>query len=182
MTGEPLRQRLRIETYAVHERLHQHPQFAAIADGTIPARDFDRLMSRMGGFYAALDPLMVMASQGAGHGGYRYHPRVGMFPRTETTRPSLPAILDVAALAGAAYVVDGSVLGGQLLRRAINGRLQHPYWDWCADVGPSVWRSTRALIDRVEAGPNSDRAVETANSVFNAFSDHMHMADDGVLA
>jgi len=182
MSGEPLRQRLRLETHAVHERLHQHRHFAAIADG-IDAQEFQRLMSRMGGFYATLDPLMIAICGRAGQGGYFYQPRTPLFPKVETGAPSLPVIDDLAAFAGAAYVVDGSVLGGQLLKRAIAGRLRHPYWDWCASDGPSVWRGTRALIDRVDGSATvADRAVDTANAGFQSFSDHMEMAHAGVPA
>jgi len=177
MAVDDLRQRLRAETHAVHEHLHQHQFFAAIADGSIDARNFDRLMARMGGFYRALDPLMIAACGSAGKGGYRYRPRAALFPRVEVGAPALPVIDDLAALAGSAYVVDGSVLGGQLLKRAIAGRLQHPYWDWCASDGPSVWRETRALIDSANGNAAAaDRAVDTANAVFQAFSDHMDMA------
>lgn len=182
MTGEHLRQKLREETHAVHERLHQHRHFAAIADGSIRSVDFDPLMARMGAFYAALDPLMTAASRDLGQGAYRYQPRAVLFPSVEGAPPHFPRIDTLPAFAGAAYVVDGSVLGGQLLRRAISGRLCHPYWDWCAVAGPDVWRSTRALIDLADSCPDRDDAVKTANAVFQVFSDHMVMTDAGVAA
>lgn len=180
-----LRQRLRAETHAVHERLHQHELFAAIADGSIAAEDFDRLMARMGGFYAAFDPVMTAANLHARHGGvdYRYQMRRPLFHRTDTPPPVLPEIIDLATLAGAAYVVDGAVLGGQILQRAIAGRLEHPYWDWCASTGALVWRNARALIDTADTGASAaDRAVDTANRVFQAFSDHMNMPREEAAA
>lgn len=183
MTGSSLRQRLRAETQAVHERLHRDDHFAAIADGSILAQDFDQLMARMGGFYRALDPIMMAVCHQTGQkaGGYAYHARAPMFTGCTGT-PDLPRIAGLGALAGAAYVVDGSVLGGQILRRAIAGRLSHPYWDWCAVAGASVWRATRALIDTADQAAVGDEAVKAANAVFLAFSEHMNMSEAEVAA
>lgn len=165
----------------VHERLHAHPGFAAIADGTIRAAEFHRLMGLMGSFYAAFDPLVSAASVQVGRGIYCYQNRAPMFHTALGGAPDLPKIDDLSALAGAAYVVDGSVLGGQILRRAIASRLQHPYWEWCAREGASVWRCTRTLIDAADAGPEANgHAVHIANAVFSAFAGHMNMSMEEV--
>ena len=178
-----LRHRLRVETADVHERLHQHRLFAAIADGNIGSDDFDRLMARMGGFYAALDPLMIVAGRKAQPGTYTYRARTPMFSRVDGHAPILQRISDLASLAGAAYVVDGSVLGGQILRRAIAGRLTHPYWDWCATDGPSVWRETQKLIELVDTDAcSANLAIKVANDVFNAFSVHMNLSCEETAA
>lgn len=177
MTAKGLRHRLKRETMDVHLRLHDHGYFAAMAAGTISTTDFQRLMRRMGSFYAALDPLMAAACAKTGAGVYHYRHRGPMFGDIEDPGPGLLAIDDLAALTGAAYVVDGSVMGAQLLRRAILGRLQHPYWDWCAAHGAAIWHETRALIAFAEScDVNQDRTVQFANAVFAAFEDHMQMA------
>lgn len=181
MTGHILRHRLRIETNEVHELLHRHPYFSAIADGTIESQKFDQLMALMGGFYATLDPLMTQACRhlGSDAGQYRYRARVPYFSIRSRDAPALPEIRGLAALAGAAYVVDGAVLGGQVLRKAIAGRLVHPYWDWCAEDGRSVWSGTQALIDLADAEQaSSDKAIEVAIAVFQAFSGHMEMSTE----
>lgn len=168
-----------METHVVHERLHRQRHFSAIADGTIAAEDFDWLMTRMGGFYAALDPMMTAACRriGAGTGGYRYHARTPKFPNITGGVPALPEIGNLAALAGAAYTVDGAVLGGQLLRQSIAGRLDHPYWDWCATAGKTIWHDARALIDLADTDPGSvGCAIDVAKAVFSAFHDHMDAA------
>lgn len=162
----------------MHEALHDHSHFAAMAEGRISAGAFDRVMARMGGFFAALDPVMDRACSrsGADAGAYVYRPRAGYFPDREGIAV-LPGIEGTAGLAGAAYVVDGAMLGGQVLRHAIAGRLAHPYWDWCARDGAGIWRETQALIARADTGPApADTAVRTAKAVFEAFAAHMDMS------
>ena len=183
MACSPLRQRLKIETAEIHERLHHHDQFAATANGSIDSAAFDDLMDRMGTFYAALDPIMVAACRhtGADRAGYFYRPRAPLFPRALQCAPRFARIDNLASLAGAAYVVDGAVLGGQIIGRAIAGRLEHPYWEWCAEVGAMVWRQARGLIEHADRDPYaSDRAVASAKHMFQAFADHMSYAADEV--
>lgn len=168
-----LRWLLQESTSAVHQRLHRHPDFSAIADGTILGRDFDLLMARIGGFFCALDPKMQAACDCTpGLGDYAYRARAPMFPRTLAEPSRLPAVNDLPSLAGAAYVVDGSVLGGKVLASALGDHLQHPYWDWCAGNGPAIWRATIALIDCADTGTDARfRAVSTAQDVFAAFEE-----------
>ena len=179
MTGRSLRLELRDATGEVHETLHHLPDFAALAEGRLSRDGHARLMQRMGGFYGMLDPLMIMASRGAEP--YAYRPRAALFPGHGTGAVALPSLRSIEALAGAAYVVDGSVLGGQVLSRASAHAGSHPYWQWCCAHGATVWREALALIDRVDTGHEArQRAITAARDVFDAF--HVWMAPAAVGA
>ena len=183
MTAPPLRQRLKAETSDVHERLHEHQDFAAIANGSILSQDFDRIMAHVGGFYAALDPAMMSASRKLGSKVYQYRPGRPLFTQVVKQGGGIPTIDTLAALAGAAYVVDGAVLGGQILRRALSGRLSHPYWDWCANHGATVWREARMLIDLADTNEAAaDHAVQTANAVFHEFERYVSITKEKASA
>lgn len=183
MTSHALRYRLKIETADVHERLHDQSDFAAIAGGTILERDFKRVMARIGGFYAVFDPKMERGSQSAGPNVYAYQARGPLFAHVETSDLDLPDVDTLPALAGAAYVMDGAVLGGQILRRAISDRLTHPYWDWCAEKGAAVWRDARALIDLADTDSEAaDHAIDVAKAVFRAFERQVDMTCEDPLA
>lgn len=152
--------------------------------GQIDANDHECLMSRMGGFYAALDPLIAAACESMGDdiAGYRYRPRLGLFPSRSRRPVLIPAVDTPAALAGAIYVVDGAVLGGQVLARAFGDRSLHPYWHWCCQNGPSVWRAAKALIDHLDTDAKARAAAtRTALDMFDAFAGAVDMtAEKGV--
>jgi heme oxygenase len=121
----PLRQTLREATSAVHERLHHHPGFAAIQNGTIDLAGYRALLVRLYGFYlpfeAAVDAagersawlradLGDLAAVTAGAGTFETIPRCPWFPRCDTQPSRL----------GALYVVEGSTLGGRQLARKLD--------------------------------------------------------------
>ncbi|MEM7055982.1 MAG: biliverdin-producing heme oxygenase [Pseudomonadota bacterium] len=177
----PLRHHLRQETEAAHLALHRHPGFAAIESGEIVPQDHDQLMARVGGFYAILDPLASAASKVLGDhlAGYRYRPRAALFPNKAEKQIHVPDLATPAELAGAVYVVDGAVLGGQILARAFGDQALHPYWQWCCHHGPAVWRTTKALLEHVDTDTAArDEATETALRVFKAFSEAIDGAFD----
>ena len=172
MMTTSLRKRLQFATHDVHEALHAHPDFAAMQDGSISVQAFDHVMARMGGFYRALDPIMTAASRSFSDGTYRYLPRSPMFSDVEKPQMTLPSITSQPSLAGAAYVVDGSVLGGRVLGTALGGRLHHAYWAWCASEGPQVWRNVLAFIDHVDTGSaQQTQAIDAALAVFETFKE-----------
>lgn len=139
--------------------------------GSISAGRFAVLMRQMGGFYAMLDPVMVSASERLAPDGYRYRTRASHFSSRNPAPIRPPRVETLPALAGAAYVVDGAVMGGQIIARALPKDLQHPYWTWCTRDGPTQWRSVLGLIAAVDSSERAaQEAVDTALATFEAFS------------
>lgn len=159
--------------------LHGHPDFAAIEAGQIDMDVHARLMAKMGAFYASLDPVIGSACGALGDdiAGYRYRPRLDLFPAKSDRRIPIPKIATPGALAGAIYVVDGAVLGGQVLARALGDRPLHPYWTWCCQNGASVWRAAQTLIDHVDTDQRArDTATRAALDVFGSFARALDMS------
>ena len=191
--ARPLRLLLRDQTREVHEALHRLPDFALLAESRIGRADYGRLLLRLHGFYAAIDPALDRAaSRHAGVAGLRGHAhRAPALARDlaaldlQPARPATPTLPDPAtpaALAGALYVLDGALIGGATLARAA-GRLDWPaptaFWEWCQAEGPVLWRRTLALIDGVDDGAASRAAaVATATALFQAFGEFMAPADE----
>ena len=172
MARPKFRSHLMDATRCVHERLHAERRFAALQAGNIDNADYDDLMAAMGGFYTAFDTYLLAASDRliATSHDYVYRPRAHLFPRVAAIECNLPYLATPAALAGAVYVVDGAVLGGQMLGRLIQPYQRHPYWDWCASTGAVVWHAARALMSRVDTDAEArHRGAEAAFGVFTAF-------------
>ena len=85
MTGgvhEPdLRRVLRAETSTLHDSLHRHSAFAALAAGTIGREAYLQLMARLSGFYRVADARLRAACDALGvePGEYAYVPRSRSF-------------------------------------------------------------------------------------------------------
>lgn len=171
-----LRLRLQTATRDVHQMLHRAPAFAALAEGNISRRKFNLVMSRMGGFYAALDKVMADGCRQfeAALGEYRYVPRAAFFETPVSESPDLAAPESAASLAGMAYVTDGATLGGKILGRAIGGDPVHPYFEFCSTKGSAIWRRTLALLEHVDRdGKARADAVHAALTTFEAFASHV---------
>jgi heme oxygenase len=186
-----LRVLLRVETREVHEALHQLPAFRRLARSTIGRADYAALLWRLGAFYAPLDAGMVAACRrhAAGTGGVVHVRRAPLIARdladlgagpeadpgkSAAPGPCLPALDGPAAIAGVLYVVDGALLGGAALGRAVR-RLDWSapcgFWSWCQEDGPALWRRTLSLLERVDRKP-ADQAVALAAAcdTFAAFA------------
>lgn len=73
-----------------------------------------------------------------------------------------------AALLGALYVLEGSRLGGSLLKRQVPAGLPRRFLDAPQPAG--AWRSLLILLDKWLADPEEARAaVEAARGVFRRF-------------
>jgi heme oxygenase len=117
-----LRQILREATSATHERLHHHPGFAAIQDGTINLAQYRSLLVRLYGFYLPFEAAVDIAGNRSAWlradlaavtaGGYALAtiPQCSSLARFDTQARQL----------GALYVVEGSTLGGQHLARNLD--------------------------------------------------------------
>lgn len=80
-----------------------------------------------------------------------------------------PAFTDPAELAGAAYVLEGSRLGGALLKRSVADGLPTRFLDAPARAG--AWRALLLRLDEVLAEQaDLDRAVTAARAVFTLFA------------
>jgi heme oxygenase len=99
-------------------------------------------------------------------------------PRSATTAAHRPLteFATPADLAGAAYVVEGALMGAKLLERALPPETatadSRRFWTWSAAAGPRRWAMTRGFIET--ACPSScerEAAIKTAIAVFGLFRD-----------
>ena len=103
-------------TRAVHERLHQAPAFAAIANQHLDLRGYARLLERIAAFHCTIGQSLELDDA---------RPRLlardlevlGSPPPTPV-RWSSPKT--AAATLGLAYVVEGSSLGGKVIYRQLD--------------------------------------------------------------
>jgi heme oxygenase len=152
-----------------------------------------RMMRVFHDFYIWLDPLICRSMPLLGHHahGFTYTPRAPMFardisdleprcPRTSTStstcaRSGQQLPLDTAgALAGALYVVEGSILGGSGLDRCARSVLQshdsagRSYWQWCRNNARHRWLATRQIDQRglVVRKAEGELMIASADAVF----------------
>lgn len=178
MGEKTLRHRLRAATWDQHELLHRDPMLASLADGSIEPDDYTAVMTRLGRFYCAIDDVVLAGCRQfrCGLNGYVYRPRGGMFQIRAPARLDLPPIRSAAALAGTCYVLDGAVLGGKVMARAMP--CHHPFFDWCASNGPGIWRDAKRLIDHVDTdSAAANAAIQAACLAFDAFATAMNAAN-----
>lgn len=204
MTAEPTnpgRQRqeafrfvLRRATRTEHEALDSHPAFAALMKGTLGVGGYRNLMSLFHGFYHRHDALLAEACQrfGLDRSGFTYASRAGILSRDlaalgidtssdDSNRPSepqgLPPITSGGDLGGMLYVLEGSMLGGGMLCRAVEGVLGQDgaagdgYWQWCREAGGRRWAMTCDLIEDLATteGARADM-ISSAKGGFDAFA------------
>jgi heme oxygenase len=112
---------LRAATRDVHNRLHGHAGFVAIQDATIDHADYQRLISRLYGFYL---PFEVAAAISPDRSRWLLDDleAVGLMrPLLNLPMCSHVPCLDSAHFRlGALYVVEGSALGGRELARGLD--------------------------------------------------------------
>lgn len=118
----PLRQSLREATSAAHERLHCHPGFAAIQNGSIDLAQYRSLLVRLYGFHVPFEAAVDIASDRSTWlradlaavtvGGYA----LAAIPQCS----SLTGFDSQTRRLGALYVIEGSTLGGRQLARNLD--------------------------------------------------------------
>lgn len=160
------RHHLKSSTNILHERLHALPAFVSLLDNTLDVPGYAAIMRRFQGFYAKLDAEVLRACNdyNVSEHLYHYQPREPMFAadmhalgygdhEIVDVRCPVPEIHCIADLAGVAYVIDGSVLGGMTMNRSaatllgediISGR---SYWNWCRKNGLRQWHAALSLVD-----------------------------------
>ncbi|MBU2533059.1 MAG: biliverdin-producing heme oxygenase [Alphaproteobacteria bacterium] len=165
-----VREVLRRATVASHEQLHENHLLNQLAQKTISRDDYVELHLRFHAYYTELDGIITSAcDRFTDHlNGYAYEPRSPIFSSdlADLAVPVVPPfafalpleilppdIRCVGDLAGAAYVVEGSLLGGSQLCKAASAVLPTDagcgYWLWCRQNGGRRWAATCRFIECV---------------------------------
>ncbi len=178
-----LRAILRERTDAVHQALHLHPAFAVLAGPGGTRGDYAALMQGLGGFYAALDPVLLDAARASGGPGYVA--RAPLIARDLAALGLQPARAEAAfdppdgraGLVGMLYVVEGSTLGGSVMaRRAadVAGEAASGFWRWCREGGGAGWKALTAHMDRTDwTAAEQDGAAVAAQRLFADLARHL---------
>jgi heme oxygenase len=151
------RSALREATRAVHERLHQTPCFAAIANQELDVGRYAALLGRIAAFHCTVGPDHQ-------HGNERRQLlardlEVLGWPAPRPVNWSSPK--SASARLGLAYVVEGSTLGGKVIYRQLDYLFGHSvagrrFFRGSASDGPR-WQ---ALCRHLEAEGQTRRAVD----------------------
>jgi heme oxygenase len=176
----PLRQSLRDATSAAHERLHHHPGFAAIQNGTIDLAQYRSLLARLYGFYEPFEAAVGIAGdRSAWLRADLAAVTMGSYPFA--TIPHCTALARFATPAlrlGALYVVEGSMLGGRQLARNLDlllGSLATEGRRFFLGRGSNTtaeWNVYLARLAAAESTPAArDEIVAAAVTTFSIFEE-----------
>ena len=182
---------LRSATSPEHQALDAHPAFARLVDGSLTAGGYRRLMAQFHGFYSAHDPMLELACRrhSVNRLGFAYAPRSAILgrdlaalgciaPQAALASPApLSDLASAGTLGGVLYVLEGSMLGGGVLSRAVESLLSRTgmsgggYWLWCRDLGAARWAMTCAMIEALSASEaaRSDM-ISGAQNAFATFA------------
>jgi heme oxygenase (biliverdin-IX-beta and delta-forming) len=197
------RDALREATHDVHMRLHRHPSFAQLAEGTIDLKGYSSLMGRLYGFHAPLEAALVTGLQslesnrtfmtdemGRRLRVHRLREDLRTLQMTDVQIDALPrishdwALSNLGRFAGALYVREGATLGGRVLARGLDGLLgaghDHGRTFLAGDVEEkSLWQRCCVLIDEVAADGHLDDTIASALATFDALENWL--AEDFTL-
>ncbi len=197
----PGRHQLREKTHSLHESLHEMPVFQRLLDGSLNIPDYISLMHRFLIFYQKIDCQMLRACKKYKDqiAGYHYVPRAPMLERDvialngsdksslvqSSDSFSVPEVKDPGRLAGVAYVVDGSVLGGIMMSNSVSNLLKsdaiggQQYWQWCKSEGNDQWKSALALIEaNWQTAQYRPIIVNSALQTFSSLKDILGTCED----
>lgn len=182
--------RLREHTEDAHQRLHELEIFRALLDGSLARSAYRRLLACLHDYYQRVDTELDSACREfqTEQLNYRYHARAPLFARDLAVLGAdepyqrqhhaavLPSLDSAASLAGALYVIEGSLLGGASLDHAARKLLAsrdsgdiagRHYWAWCREVGVGRWQHTSALIDGwLDTPTRTAQALAAARATF----------------
>jgi len=137
ITTLPLRERLRVETAALHGELERR---LALLDPTLSRVRYAKVLRAMYGYYSVLEPRLLALAANTSASGlpssfalelrtpllerdllWLRHDRRALraIPRCDV----LPELEQLEQLAGCVYVIEGAALGGQLIVRELRRRL-----------------------------------------------------------
>lgn len=173
-----LRERLKLATTTVHERLHRHPGFAAVASGGVALDDYRALLGRLYGFHAPFETSLGeppqrtrrlesdLAVLGLDEERIRALPLCGFIPPTGTSSRRL----------GALYVIEGSALGGLVLARGLDGLLGRGATEGRAFFmgegrgARRAWSTFLHQLSMLDGDPAAEaEAIDAARETFAAF-------------
>lgn len=99
--------------------------------------------------------------------GYHLHPSDSI--------PLVPNIDNFAAAIGAAYVIEGSTLGGTIIAKMISTQLNIPatngfsFFNGYGDATRAMWERFRAYLNALATTAEQENAAETARDTFVNF-------------
>ncbi len=181
----PIRYVLKEATDPVHQRLHRHDGFSAVACGTVSRDDYITLLKRLYGFHFIFDQRIAQAAQTFGS-----TLEVGKRQRASHVVQDLltlgvdeHAIADIALceamhefvtsgdVLGALYVVEGSTLGGLVLARALSPLLGpgvegRRFFLGYGDRHGAMWQS---FLDELDANAGPGRQEQIVNGALRTF-------------
>lgn len=176
-------------TRDVHERLHHHPGFAAVADGSITRDRYRSLLARSYGFHCAFERRADVNSVRSG----RLRADLRALGLADAKIDDLPRCVlaplrGFAGCLGARYVVEGSAIGGLVLARGLDallGRGTVLGRTFLLGDGIHAGKAWTSFLEELERGLNTmiawqDAEVD-AQETFRAFEVWMkEWVDDGV--
>lgn len=184
-------QLLREATHAAHRAVESLPMQQELSAGTLDRAGYATTLQRHHGLLARWDRDQSAWLSSLPAQGWTYRPRV---PALQQDLAQLGASLDPVLAAplladnaatrwGMLYVVEGSLLGGQVIARqlrqhqpVLSGALA--YFD-LGSADPSLWRHFQQCLDTVLTdGDARQAAVEGAVAMFGQF--HRHLSQETV--
>jgi len=171
-----LHARLRAATAELHARLHLHPGLQAIQDGSITLSAYQDVLRRLLGFYLPFEAACELPAERSAWLAADLH-ALGAASTVVPYCASLPPLETAAARLGAAYMAEGSLLGGRDLARRLDPLLGHGvlpgrrfFTGRDAATGPH-WQKFLARVAATTTG--QDAVVAASCASFGAFETWM---------
>ncbi|SHI58626.1 Heme oxygenase [Roseomonas rosea] len=177
--GNSLRDRLRAETRADHDRLEGG---LALADPGLTLGRYRAVLSRFFGFWAGWEPRVAaeLSDDAFLSPRRRLHllrgdlRALGVVPETLPTCPP-PALRGHGEAMGSLYVMEGSTLGGRVILKGLEGlglpaAGGHSYFNGYGEATGAMWRG---FLERLEAEPDAAAVLRGAKATFAALADWM---------
>lgn len=164
--------RLRAETRFAHDRVDALFGGHDLAD----PQDYTRFLAAQAAAFLPVEAALDAAGAGRLFPHWTAHRR-GMLLRADLAdlRAPLPEPVepprfdDDPAIAGGVYVLEGSRLGGTMLRRSVPAHLPRRFLD--APQEPGAWRRVLQRLDGIlDDADRIDRAVVAASRTFDCFA------------
>jgi len=174
--GSGIRAAVRDATREVHERLHGHPGFRAVAEGAVSRPDYQMLLGRLHGFHVAME----RAARWNGWRSASLRDDLAWLGASLSEIEALPVLTGLSDVgsperrAGALYVVEGSALGGRVLAQALRPLLgEGPAgrsFFLGVDGPPGAWRACLEQMEQLALCPAArQEIIDAARATFSAF-------------
>lgn len=187
-----LQERLRTQTHVVHQRLHEHPLFVSLFDGTITLAQYCGLMTAFYGFYLPLERSIdgIAAQSEPLSASFTYQKRsdflakdladLGQSSHQIARNPlcaEIETVVTPASLGGVLYVIEGSTLGAALIDRAAQKILctqttrGRSFWAWNRAHNREQWRAINIYLDHLDTiGHPKDALIQGAIDTFQVLA------------